>query len=410
MIKDLPQVNSENTSPPTLWQKTLTGVGVRFALIWIYILIVVAVFAPLFANTAPLILYKNSQLSFPFLTYINFEDCLFIIGFALALIIYFCHQKLKLITYLILSVITIITLTAAAIFINPPELVTYSDFRSIKYLENVQFKLSSPIPYSPTDYLRDFGATSLEEPFSVNAQNTAKNINRYHIMGTDENGADVFSRMIHASRIALSIGIIATGIAMSIGIFLGGFMGFFSGWVDILGMRIVEVFEAIPALFLLLAFVAFFGSNLYIMMVIIGLTSWSGYARYIRAEFLKLREQDFVQASIVSGLPLTNILFRQMLPNGVAPLLVAMSFGIASAILAETTLSFLGLGPVDAPSWGQMLNQAVKSSSFNWWLALFPGGAIFLTVFTYTLLGEAFRDALDPKINHKVKIKILTKN
>ncbi len=161
-------------------------------------------------------------------------------------------------------------------------------------------------------------------------------------------------------------------------------------------MRLVEIFEAIPTLFLLLTFVAFFGRSIYLMMVIIGITSWSGYARYVRAEFLKLREQDFVQAAVACGLPLWSILFRHMLPNGLAPLLVAASFGVASAILAEATLSFLGLGLVDDPSWGQMLNQAVQSSTFNWWLAVFPGGAIFCTVFAYNLIGEALRDAVDP--------------
>jgi peptide/nickel transport system permease protein len=216
-------------------------------------------------------------------------------------------------------------------------------------------------------------------------------------MGTEENGADVFSRMIHASRVALSIGFIATGIALVIGVILGGLMGYFSGIVDMLGMRLVEIFESVPTLFLLLTFVAFFGRNIYLIMVIIGLTSWSGYARYARAEFLKLRKHDYVQAAIASGLPLRSILFRHMLPNGVAPLLVSVSFGVASAILAEATLSFLGLGPVDAPSWGQMLNQSIRASTFNWWMAVFPGGAIFMTVFAYNLIGEALRDALDPK-------------
>ena len=176
-------------------------------------------------------------------------------------------------------------------------------------------------------------------------------------------------------------------------------MGYFSGMVDIIGMRIVEIFEAIPALFLLLTFVAFFGRSLYLMMVIIGITSWTGFARYLRAEFLKLREQDFVKAAVVSGLPLHSVLFRHMLPNGIAPVLVAASFGVASAILAETTLSFLGLGLVDDPSWGQMLNQAVQSSRFYWWLAIFPGGAIFMTVLAYNLIGEAIRDAVDPYLN-----------
>ena len=223
-------------------------------------------------------------------------------------------------------------------------------------------------------------------------------------MGTDENGADVASRMIHASRIALTIGFIATGISMFLGIIIGGFMGYFSGKVDMLGMRLVEVFEAIPLLILLLTFVAFFGRNIYMIMVIIGVTGWSGYARYIRAEFLKLRKQDYVQAAVASGLPLRSILFRHMLPNGVAPLLVAASFGVASAILAEAMLSFLGLGPVDAPSWGQMLNQSVKSSVFNWWMAVFPGSAIFFTVFAYNLMGEAFRDAIDPTISKRAGV------
>jgi peptide/nickel transport system permease protein len=202
--------------------------------------------------------------------------------------------------------------------------------------------------------------------------------------------------MIHAARIALGIGFVATGIAMLIGVIIGGLMGYFSGVVDMIGMRLVEIFEAIPTLFLLLTFVAFFGRSLYIMMIIIGITSWPGYARYIRAEFLKLRQQEFVQAAVAAGLPLPSILFRHMLPNGIAPLLVAASFGVASAILAEATLSFLGLGLVDDPSWGQMLNQAVRSSTFNWWMAVFPGGAIFLTVFAYNLVGEALRDAIDP--------------
>jgi peptide/nickel transport system permease protein len=205
--------------------------------------------------------------------------------------------------------------------------------------------------------------------------------------------------MIHASRIALGIGFIATGIALLIGVFIGGLMGYFSGVVDMIGMRLVEIFEAIPTLFLLLTFVAFFGRDLYIMMAIIGLTSWTGYTRYLRAEFLKLREQDYVQAAVALGLPLRSILFRHMLPNGVAPVLVGASFGVASAILAEATLSFLGLGLVDSPSWGQMLNQAVQQSAFNWWMAIFPGGAIFLTVFAYNLIGDALRDAIDPHLS-----------
>jgi peptide/nickel transport system permease protein len=275
--------------------------------------------------------------------------------------------------------------------VTPPVLVVYEHYREMEAAGKVDTIIRAPIPYSAKDYLRDYADTGIESPLSVNE--------RTHWMGTDENGADVASRMIHASRIALGIGFIATGIALVIGTIIGGLMGYFSGIVDIIGMRLVEIFEAIPTLFLLLSFVAFFGRSIYMMMVIIGITAWSGYARYVRAEFLKLRQQDFVQAAIASGLPLRSILFRHMLPNGLAPLLVATSFGVASAILAEATLSFLGLGLVDDPSWGQLLNQAVQSSTFNWWLAVFPGGAIFMTVFAYNLLGESLRDAVDPHTN-----------
>jgi peptide/nickel transport system permease protein len=180
---------------------------------------------------------------------------------------------------------------------------------------------------------------------------------------------------------------------------VGGTMGYFVGRVDILGMRFIEIFEAIPTLFLLICCVSFFGRNLYLMMAIIGFTTWTGDARFIRAEFLRLRKQDFVQAAIAAGLPLRSILFRHLLPNGISPILVTFPFGVASAILYESTLSFLGIGLVEEPSWGQMLNQALGvGGAFVWWIAIFPGLAIFLTVFSYNLLGESLRDALDPKL------------
>jgi peptide/nickel transport system permease protein len=236
-------------------------------------------------------------------------------------------------------------------------------------------------------------------------------------MGTDSNAADVASQMIHASRTALTIGFIATGIALVIGVVIGGLMGFFSGWIDLLGMRLVEIFSAIPKLFLLLSFVAFFPDNpklallpgreieisrMYAIMAIIGLTSWVSDARFIRAEFLKLRKQDFVTAAVACALPLKSILFRHMLPNGVTPVLVAIPFGVAGAILSETFLSFLGLGLTEDPSWGHTLSHAVGSAgAFYWWLATFPGLAIFFTVMAYNLLGEALRDALDPQSQSK---------
>jgi len=221
-------------------------------------------------------------------------------------------------------------------------------------------------------------------------------------MGTTANAEDLLSRMIHASRVAVSVGFVSTGIAVLIGVTIGGLMGYFVGKVDILGMRLIEIFEAIPTLFLIIMFVTFYGRNLYYIMGIIGFTGWTGNARFVRAEFLRLRNQDFVQAAIASGLRLPSILFRHMLPNGITPVLISASFGVASAILTESYLSFLGLGLVDKPSWGQMLNDARgQGTAFYWWMAFFPGGAILLTVFSYNLIGEAIRDALDPKLRER---------
>ena len=377
-----------------IWRKTLDGVGVKFGLCWIFVLVFAAVFAPFLANSMPLLMCKNGSISAPVLHYLTVEDVWVLTVFFLALIIYKLRLKTgkRILLFLAGSAIAAVVVN---VLIKPPVLVIYDDFRSSAFT-GVDWRIMPPIPYAPSDYLRDQGSKGLEAPLATE--------NATHLMGTEENGADVLSRMIHACRISLSIGFISSGIALVIGVIVGGLMGYFSGLVDMLGMRVVEIFEDIPTLFLLLTFVAFFGRSLYMMMIIIGITGWSGYARYVRTEFLKLRKQDFVQAAVASGLPLSSILFRHMLPNGVAPLLVALSFGVAGAILSEATLSFLGLGVVDAPSWGQMLDQAVKSSTFNWWMAVFPGGAIFMTVFAYNVIGEAFRDAIDPQISRKAGV------
>ncbi|MEZ5453377.1 MAG: ABC transporter permease [Thiothrix sp.] len=381
-----------------IMRKAWVGVGIRLGFAWVGLLVLMGVFAPFLANSMPLLMSKHGEISAPVLDYLSVEDVVVLAVFMLAVVLAwvpFSGGK----RLLLLVAGTVLAVVLANLLVKPPQVRIYDDFRSPVYTE-VDWRIMPPVPYAPTDYLRDFGDTGLEKPLA----NKALEQGRVHLMGTEENGADVFSRMIHASRIALSIGLIATGIAMVIGVILGGLMGYFSGVVDMIGMRLVEIFESIPTLFLLLTFVAFFGRSLYMMMVIIGVTSWSGYARYIRAEFLKLRKQEYVQAAVASGLTLPSILFRHMLPNGVAPLLVAASFGVASAILAEATLSFLGLGLVGEPSWGQMLDQAIKSSTFNWWMAAFPGGAIFFTVFAYNLIGEAFRDAIDPKLSRNAGV------
>ena len=386
-VVDIPVKQPSKSWTQQVVSSLLKRTSAKIGLAWIGLLVLIATFSPFLASSHPLYMLVDGQASSPLLQHMAPLDWIWLSGFFITLVI----SALSLVAWkkilLWLASIAVVSFIAYST-VSPPLLVVYEHYREMETAGKVEKVIRAPIPYSAKDYLRDFADTGIESPLSAQ--------NRTHLMGTDENGADVASRMIHASRIALGIGFIATGIALVIGTIIGGLMGYFSGIVDIIGMRLVEIFEAIPTLFLLLSFVAFFGRSIYMMMVIIGITAWSGYARYVRAEFLKLRQQDFVQAAVASGLPLRSILFRHMLPNGLAPLLVATSFGVASAILAEATLSFLGLGLVDDPSWGQLLNQAVQSSTFNWWLAVFPGGAIFMTVFAYNLLGESLRDAVDP--------------
>lgn len=372
-----------------VFKDTFVKRGAQIGACWLVLLSLVAIFAPLLANSRPLLRSVAGQLESPALRYMTAVDLTLLLMFFFAVILVIAGVGYRRIATVVLGS-TILLYLVLSQLVSPPKLSIYEEYRQSDSVVVADWEVYAPVPYSPKDYLRDYGDTGLLAPGVFEE--------RVHLLGTEENGADLLSRMIHAARLALGIGLVATGIAMVLGIFIGGFMGYFSGVVDMLGMRLVEIFEAVPTLFLLLTFVAFFDRSLYLMMVIIGLTSWPGYARYVRAEFLRLRNQDFVQAAVAAGLPLRSILFRHILPNAVAPVLVAASFGVASAILAEATLSFLGLGLIDDPSWGQMLNQAVQASTFNWWMALFPGFAIFMTVFSYNLIGEALRDALDPLV------------
>ncbi len=362
--------------------------GALLGLGWVALLVLLAVFAPLLANSHPLVWKQEGKVSSPLLEYLTPIDVTLLVAFFAALLLWLVRLLPPRRRVLVWMGVVSVTLIASFLFVRPPETDVLSYYREAHAAGDVTWSVHAPIPYSPNDRQRDVLAATGDDPRLLPPQ--AK-----HWMGTTSQGADVASRMIHASRIALTIGLIATGIAASIGIVVGGVMGYFSGRVDLLGMRLVEIFSAIPVIFLLIMIVAFYGRSLYLMTVILGLTGWVGYALYIRAEFLKIRRMDYVQAARAAGLPLRSILFRHMLPNGITPVLVLASFGIASMILTESTLSFLGLGLVEEPSWGQMLNEA-RGAGEQWGLVIFPGAAIFFTVFAYNLVGEALRDAIDP--------------
>lgn len=219
-----------------------------------------------------------------------------------------------------------------------------------------------------------------------------------HLMGTDGLGRDVFSRMLLGARISLLVGIVAVGIATLIGVVLGAISGYYRGWVDVVIMRLVDVMLSIPTFFLILAVIAFLTPSIWNIMIVIGLTSWMGVTRLVRAEFLSLRGREFVMASQTLGAKDARLIFRHLLPNSLTPIIVSSVLGIASAVLIESGLSFLGLG-VQAPqaSWGNILTDGKEYIQFAWWLSLFPGLAILITVLGYNLLGEGLRDALDPR-------------
>ena len=229
-----------------------------------------------------------------------------------------------------------------------------------------------------------------------------------YLLGTDELGRDVFARMLQGSFVSLSIGFIAVGISVLIGIVLGGLAGFYGtvklGFmtVDTLIMRFTDVMLCFPTFFLILTVVALLPPSIYNIMIVIGLTSWEGTARFVRAEFLTLREQDFVVAAQALGLPERRIIFRHMVPNAIAPVLVSATIGVASAILTESALSFLGFG-VQPPyaTWGNILADGKDFIFDAPWLFFIPGVAILVVVLAFNLVGEGLREALNPKLRRR---------
>jgi peptide/nickel transport system permease protein len=250
------------------------------------------------------------------------------------------------------------------------------------------FKVMPLIPYSPIESTPDsFSPPSLK-----------------HLCGTDSTGRDIAARMLHGARTSLSIGFIAQSIALLVGVTLGGLAGYYRGWFDIGVCRFIEIMDCFPPLLLILVAISLFESqnNMFYIMAVIGLTSWTGLARLVRGEFLRLSSQPFPQAARALGASDFRVIVRHLLPNALGPILVSATFGVASAILIESSLSFLGFGmQAPTPSWGDILSDARRYIDFAWWLAFFPGLAILITIMSYNFVGEGLRDAVDPRLKVK---------
>lgn len=247
-----------------------------------------------------------------------------------------------------------------------------------------------------------FGLSFILTPYDPGQTNVSLKLSPpsfEHFLGTDHLGRDLFTRMLHGSQISLSVGFVAVAISIFIGILVGAISGYYGGWVDSLLMRFVDIMLCFPSFFLILTIVTLLGPSLFKVMLVIGITSWMGTARFVRAEFLSLRERDFVLAARSLGVKDSRIIFRHILPNALAPVFVTATLDVASAILVEAGLSFLGFGAQPpTPSWGNILTEGRTYIFDAWWLTVFPGLAILLTVLSFNLVGESLRDALDPRL------------
>ncbi len=253
------------------------------------------------------------------------------------------------------------------------------------------------IPYGPNEQI---SGEKLSPSWWTDVLEPAGARRAVHLLGTDEVGRDILVRVIHGARVSLSVGFVSMAISTLIGLVLGATAAYFGGKTDILLSRLIEIMMSFPTFFLILTIIAILDKRSILnIMLVIGFTRWTGIARLVRGQVLQQKQQDYVPAAQALGAPDVRVIFRHLLPNSVAPVLVAVSFGIATAILTEAGLSFLGFGVAPpTPTWGQLLNQGRQAPLIYWWLVLFPGFLIFLGVFAYNMVGDGLRDAMDPRL------------
>lgn len=343
-----------------VWRRFRHKLLPMIALGYVLVLLVVAVLSPVIAGTKPVACYYKGRIFFPCLGY--FRDS----------------------------------------WENP--IFTTDKFRN-QYHKNLPLKDPNswavwPLVFQdPVQRLRK----DWREGYPENPIGDVGSPNRFNLLGTTTKGVDVFAHLVHGTRLAILVGFVSMGIASVIGITLGALAGYFGGVLDMLLSRLIEIVMCIPTLILILALIAVLERpTVWHTMVVLGVTGWTGIARLARAEFLKLKSLDYTTAARAMGAGNARIIFRHILPNALAPVLVPITFGIASAILIENALRFLGLGDLSGASWGTLLNEGRQNLKM-WWLITFPGTAIFLTVMAYNLIGEGLQEATDPRLRESAK-------
>lgn len=393
-----------------VWRRFIAKRTARIGMWSALAIFLTGTYAPFFASEIALFWWDADGISFPAfsslfnrLEYVHRHDLLFnLIALLLPimLVIGFLLRKRFATSKLILS--SIAALAVIWILCQIPFIPGQDRFRSVwdnrplaqenavKYKKHPEGTFAI-FPLVTHGFEQTYQGANLKAPFTMN-----ENTEQRFWMGTDVRGRDVLVRMLYGARISLTVGLVATGISLIIGTIFGALSGYFGGWVDLIMQRMVEVMMSFPTFPLVMVVVAMTGRNVFIMMAVIGLTGWAGTARLVRGEFLAQMSRDYVLAGRSMGLPGWRIMFRHVLPNVSAPLLIAATFGIAGSVGAESGLAFIGLGDANAPSWGDLMNQGRENIKYGW-LIYIPGIAIFTIITALNLMGESLREAMDVK-------------
>ena len=380
------------------FKKNRTAYGALWA---IGLLFAIAIYAPVFASKVPFYWRDASGTSFPWVRGLLFNRNVFegpvdlffnlllvaspvglaavaFVGGMRARLDVRAHAKLSRRVFGGLAIAIVVAFVIIAELMEPRQAIP--DYRALSWTATDTKFLFAPLRISYDDTLHGVAGEGVR-----------------NLLGIDNAGRDIFVRLIYGTRVSLSVGVIAVSIYIAIGTVLGAVGGYFGGRTDLVVQRLVEVFLCFPSFFLIMAFIGFLPQpSLIAVMVIIGLVGWTGPARLVRGEFLRLKNVDFVTAARACGFSNNRIIFRHILPNALGPVLVNATFGVASAVLVESSLAFLGIGDPTLPSWGRIL--AYGRATGDSWMMVIAGMAIFVTVSVFNLAGEGIRDAIDPKL------------